>query len=146
MLTYIRYALATVCFAASVGCLVLWGWSTNHKCVTLGRIPPSFFGGAIVTNGFGAILFYRVNPDYGYEWKFHEWQFHVTEFAPSSGVLETSERFSTSKIAYHFPLWFPALVFGLASVGILRVGRFTIRSVLIATTVAAVLLGMVVML
>ena len=28
MLTYGRYALATFCFAASVGSLALWGWTT----------------------------------------------------------------------------------------------------------------------
>ena len=45
----------------------------------------------------------------------------------------------------HFPIWYPALVFALAGVGALRIGqRFTIRSALIATTVVAALLGMVV--
>ena len=45
---------------------------------------------------------------------------------------------------YHFPFWYAALVFALAGVGALRVGRFTIRSALITTTIVAVLLGMVV--
>ena len=41
--------------------------------------------------------------------------------------------------------WYPAIVFALAAVGVLRLGKpFTIRSALIATTVVAVLLGMVV--
>jgi hypothetical protein len=44
-----------------------------------------------------------------------------------------------------FPLWFPAVTFALAGVGTLRLGRrFTLRSALIATTVVAGLLGMVV--
>ncbi len=36
MLTYLRYALATFCFAASVGCLALWGWSGNAHLWTSG--------------------------------------------------------------------------------------------------------------
>ena len=44
----------------------------------------------------------------------------------------------------YFPLWYPALVFALASVGILRLNRFTLRTALIATTIVAALLGMVV--
>jgi hypothetical protein len=30
MLRFLRYALATVCFAASVGCLALWWRSVRH--------------------------------------------------------------------------------------------------------------------
>jgi hypothetical protein len=44
---------------------------------------------------------------------------------------------------YGFPLWYPALIFALAGVGVLRLGRrFTLRSAIIATTVVAGLLGM----
>ena len=45
---------------------------------------------------------------------------------------------------FRVPLWYPALIFAFAGVGILRVGRFTLRSALIATTVVAKLLGMAV--
>ena len=31
MLACLRYALATVCFAASVGGLALWRWSATHE-------------------------------------------------------------------------------------------------------------------
>jgi len=41
------------------------------------------------------------------------------------------------------PHWYPALIFALAGVGTLRLGRrFTLRSAIIATTVVAGLLGM----
>jgi len=47
----------------------------------------------------------------------------------------------------YFPLWYPALIFALAGVGALRLGRrFTLRSAIIATTVVAGLLGMAVVL
>jgi hypothetical protein len=45
MAKFIRYALATVCFAASVGCLALWGWtrldSTCRLVVQHVRPPPA---------------------------------------------------------------------------------------------------------
>lgn len=31
MAKYIRYILATFCFAASIGCLALWGWSMTER-------------------------------------------------------------------------------------------------------------------
>src|SRR5690242_5474629 len=40
MLTYLRYALATVCFAASIGCLALWRRSITYHEMSLG---PDFF-------------------------------------------------------------------------------------------------------
>jgi len=47
----------------------------------------------------------------------------------------------------YFPLWYPVLIFALAGVGVLRLNRrFTLRSVIIAMTVVAVLLGMAVIL
>ena len=140
MLTYLRYALATACFAASIGCLALWGWSINRKCIIVGSIPPSFYGGGVVINGFSAILFYRASGD-------HEWEFYVADVAPGSIVRETSELFRITEIGYHFPLWYPALIFALAGVASLRLGRrFTLRSAIIATTVVAALLGMAVVL
>ena len=54
-------------------------------------------------------------------------------------------RFTDHRIYVHFPLWYPALIFTLAGVATLRLGRrFTLRSAIIATTVVAGLLGMVV--
>ncbi|WP_152101008.1 hypothetical protein [Lacipirellula parvula] len=45
----------------------------------------------------------------------------------------------------HFPLWYPALVFALAALSAVRLGRrFTLRSALVGTSVVAALLGMVV--
>ena len=43
----------------------------------------------------------------------------------------------------YFPLWYPALVFALAGVGVIRFRRqFSIRSALIAFAVVAALLAM----
>jgi hypothetical protein len=44
-----------------------------------------------------------------------------------------------------FPHWYPALIFAIAGVAALRLGRrFTLRSAIIATTVLAGLLGLAV--
>ncbi|WP_428306903.1 hypothetical protein [Lacipirellula sp.] len=68
-----------------------------------------------------------------------------------AAVVEWQIRHSRSglfgKYGYvtYFPLWYPALVSALAGIGVLRLGRrFTLRSALIATTVAAGLLGIAV--
>ena len=45
----------------------------------------------------------------------------------------------------YFPLWYPALIFALAGVAALKLGRrFTLRLAIIATTVVAGLLGVIV--
>jgi hypothetical protein len=42
----------------------------------------------------------------------------------------------------YFPLWYPAIVFASMGVGVLRLGdRFTIRSMILMTTVISLLLG-----
>jgi hypothetical protein len=55
------------------------------------------------------------------------------------------DRFVFSQDAIVCPLWYPALIFALAGVASLTLGRrFTLRSAIIATTVVAGLLGMAV--
>ncbi|WP_145431820.1 hypothetical protein [Lacipirellula limnantheis] len=61
-------------------------------------------------------------------------------------VIRTGRCFGEVRHFKFCPLWYPALVFALAAVGILQIPRFTIRSALIATTIIAALLGMVVVL
>jgi hypothetical protein len=58
-----------------------------------------------------------------------------------------SRRFGTLWEAVFFPLWYLALIFALAGVGVLKFRRqFSIRSALVAVSVVAVLLGMAVIL
>jgi hypothetical protein len=56
-------------------------------------------------------------------------------------------RYGGSGIAVYFPLWYPALIFALSGVGVLRFRRqFSIRTALVATTVVAALVAMAVIL
>ena len=56
-----------------------------------------------------------------------------------------NEPFGRLRHEFYFPLWYPALIFALAGVGVLRFRRqFSIRSAFIAVSIVAALLGMVV--
>ncbi|MBA4105202.1 MAG: hypothetical protein C0485_05540 [Pirellula sp.] len=142
MLTSLRYALATFCFAASVGCLALW-WRSELvvdrvQLVGIGfrKLDCStFFGSCNIShekaNGF-------ISP------------VCVVWSQPINRDLRRNmpERaFCVYSQSIQFPIWYPALIFALAGAATLRLGRrFTLRSALIATTVVALLLGMAVIL
>jgi hypothetical protein len=69
----------------------------------------------------------------------------ISDIAPFTAIIRQQGRFGTMGPSVYFPLWYPALIFALAGVAALRFRRqFTIRSALIAVTVVAALLGMVV--
>lgn len=158
MLTYLRYALATVCFALSVGCLGLWWRSHNYRDACIGPVLneenviylESWQGlGWIASLGRGAALY--ADQSFTFRSPDRQWQFLSEESLEMTQEMRTKDRRGQSRLFGHtarscyFPLWFPALVFTLAGVGVLRLGRrFTIRSAIIATTVVAGLLGIVV--
>jgi hypothetical protein len=69
---------------------------------------------------------------------------------PSQGLvaaeIERHGIFRTKLTDVYFPLKYPALFFALAGVGFLKLGRFILRSAIIATAAVAALLGMAVIL
>jgi hypothetical protein len=146
MLTYLRYTLATLCFAASVGCLALWGWTASHPrtvdCAmfNLGRFSID----TQVCNGEAKITPYRLTrarPAPSFRTAALS-GVYLTQFELT---IKSQGPFATGARSIYFPLWYPALVSALAGVGALRLGRrFTLRSAIIATTVVAGLLGMAV--
>jgi hypothetical protein len=150
MLTYLRYAQATFCFAASVGCLALWWRSMNQADYVVGpsRILPGravYFGCA---SGCSTAGFFSESNSATYP----NWKHIVAPVTDDlrSAYTDTLSRggqfqFSTEPDQITFPIWYPALIFALAGVGVLRLGRrFTLRSAIIATTVVVGLLGMAV--
>ena len=181
MLKFLRYALAIVCFSASVGCLALWGWALQNQDQLLaarfrlsrGTIVCQIYrGGTSVARVFVPVRYSGASrfgvPIVGstplvkdpvnvslqsltlpLRLRENDRWYIVNQVGkhPLSafGTGATSGKmFGRGMRNVHFPLWYPALVFALAGVGALRVGRFTIRSALITTTIVAVLLGMVV--
>ena len=142
LVSFIRYSLATFCFAASVGCLALWGWSMTNREVFVGPNANSTNVGVQIEFSSGRALAAIVEaaPAAFNEW--HHFSFKTLE--PISDPLAPDRQFYWTGRIVEFPLWYPAIVFVLAGVAALRVGRFTIRSALIATTMVAALLGMVV--
>jgi hypothetical protein len=141
MLKALRYALATVCFAASVWCLTLWiAWINSQLSFSSTRwhaLLDTNCGTVCVSVGGGNpkgqcfdlrfAVYDSVEPD----WIFAE--------------IEKQGSFGRSGPTTFFPLWYASLIFALAGVAALRLGRrFTLRSAIIATTVVAGLLGMAV--
>lgn len=144
---FIRYAIAAIFFAASVGCLALWWRSSTIYDSVAGPIPSGNKGFMLVSDGGSAWLSILYPPS-------HEtvtWE-HITFELPkpreayyykSKGGFEL---FSSDKSsALYLPIWCAALVFALAGVGVLRFRRqFSIRSAMITVSVVAALLGMIV--
>ena len=152
MTRFIRYTLATFCIAACVGCLALWWRSERLPFVE--TISGSLNGSESlsVTTCCGrcniTLLDFATTP-----WRFRVNGPYDSEFrALNTGYprFKAEANFSQptrGRYVCHFPLWYPALIFALACVGVLRFRRqFTIRSALVATTVVAALIGMAVIL
>ncbi len=146
---YLRYALATFCFAASVGCLGMWGWTSAHRSLRMAAIYPNnsrtvnyFANDGDMFVGLGHPLTPRQTA--------RGTQFvAVTMTELDIKGLRTWRlehgRFGYGNRAISCPLWYPALICALAGAAALRLGRrFTLRSALIATTVVAGLLAMAV--
>jgi len=142
MLTYLRYALATVCFAASAGCLALW-WNWD-KLVGASYFRHHYDIGITTQSGSVSVAAYKV----GAARQITRWSMmsiYSWEDAWFADEIASSGSFGGNDNAVYFPLWYPALIFALVGVGALRLGRrFTLRSALIATTVVAWLLGIAV--
>ena len=139
MLKAIRYTLAAICLAASMGCLALWWRSMSNRDFFTG---PSLAGRVQCLQFSNGRVIYRPPDKYvrpGKVWR-------SNPISDTSGWDQYgSESFGRRQDHLYFPLWFPALVFALAAVAAMRVGRqFTLRSALVGMSVVAALLGMVV--
>ena len=145
MTKFIRYAMATFCFAASVGCLLLWGWWSD-KLINITYRAINYQVSVQAEAGFASICsFSEETPRQA-----PTWDAVVTFILDEPWFYEElplQGRFGHDANCVYFPLWYPALVFALAGVGVTRVSRqFSIRSALIATSVVAALIGMAVIL
>jgi hypothetical protein len=144
MLTYLRYALATFCFAASVGCLGLWWRSSAFRVLFIAPnfgSPRSYIA---IENRVGfttMVVLEDVQPT----WMYIENELKPARIQDEKMNMRRRGQFWKNDFGCKFPLWYPTLIFALAGVAALRLGRrFTIRSAIIATTVVAGLLGMAV--
>ena len=147
MLTYLRYALAAVCFAASVACLALWGWNVALRdavqaaTVYAGSktLSAEVFEGTVIA----ASVPRRPTDEGWFVDSFRLGENGRVDF--HQNIVGNQGQFGSFSNGIYFPLWYPALIFALAGVAALRLGRrFTLRSAIIATTVVAGLLGMAV--
>ena len=144
MLTYLRYALAIACFAASVSCLALWWRSSAYRVLF---ITPNFGSpnSYIAIETWVGFTFMAVVEERQPIWMYGENKLKPAQIQDARKTMGRPSQFWKNDFACRFPLWYPTLLFALASVAALRLGRrFTIRSAVIATAVAALLLGMAV--
>ncbi|WP_428303772.1 hypothetical protein [Lacipirellula sp.] len=147
MLTYLRYALATICLALSVACLGLWGWSLSGQDVYVFHLAPN--SRLAFESCAGSLDVTRITAR-GFLAGSDNWVVKSSPILPErsrthAADVDAEGRFAFGEGHTRFPLWYAALVFALASIGALRLGRrFMLRSAIIATTVVAGLLGMVV--
>ena len=150
MLTYLRYALATFCFAASVGCLALWQHGSIDQGERMWNFPTRSQTLCATTKaGMCYLMLVRIDPRVSAA---AEGELRSTQIEYAINIHARVGRQDLGTIGrfagiLYFPLWYPALIFAFAGVAALRLGRrFTIRSAIIATTVVAGLLGMAVIL
>ncbi|QDT72454.1 hypothetical protein I41_16320 [Lacipirellula limnantheis] len=149
MAKYVRYALATICFAASVGCLAL-RWRSCERWEILNG--PIYVTQSRMLNlqsfsGTGLILLVSENMGVSPSWIYTPMGRPETRHDNVSQRMKSHGSFGSLGPAVYFPLWYPALISALAGVGVLRFRlRFSIRSALCTTTIVAVLIGMAVIL
>ena len=150
MLKLFRYTLAAIFLAAGVGCLGLWGRSSIGNDSFFSIELTAIQSKRICVETTEGFVFAGVVPKFKIMPPSTPWQYYPMLRASDGKILLRSlvlreGYFGRVGDMKFFPLWYPALVFAIAAVGVLRLGqRFTIRSALIATTVVAALLGMVV--
>ncbi|BBO32703.1 hypothetical protein [Lacipirellula parvula] len=160
MLSYLRYALATVCFTLGVFSLALWGsgnfcrfgietrtrlWSfdATHGMAEASATPvdpelcPVGTPRAITAGGGTGMGMSRTIVHFTLDDRPIDIWFQ--------NKLASNGSFGAADGSLIFPLWYAALLFALLGVGALRLGqRFTVRSAIIAMTAVAGLLGIVV--
>ena len=143
MVIYIRYMLATVCFAASFICLVLWACGNEY---TAGIDREGWCVRIDGSSGLGCISIEYYDPSLMPERQvLYVSVSNRSREAWFEDAIIAKGRFGVVDGGFYFPLWYPALIFALAGIGILRFSRqFSIRSALFCLTVVAALLGMVV--
>ena len=129
-----RYSLSLLFFAASLVCLALWLQSELNRTTYIFDVEG---GEAIFEVRQGTTAQgYQDALRFGEVWR-------------DVGIAVDRRQFVVSEegLLVRFPLWFAALIFALACVGLLYLRRqFSIRSALVATTIVAALNGVAVIL
>lgn len=148
----LRYAIAALFFAASVGCWALWWRSMTTRDVIVG---PGFVilnhGLALeASQGIGSIHLLPARFMRQLQWHRQSRDVKAWERdAKNRSVAEHGYFYvlehGDDGMSVRFPLWYASLAFALVGMGVLRLRRqFSIRSALIGLAVVAALLGMVV--
>ncbi len=147
----LRIALSVTCCIAFLASTSVWIFSYWWIIRVEGRLYPSALLG--ITSTEGRTLLTRQNLDGGIHFWFRvqrvdDWYDEIIKRGHGRPNLLTGWQVnSSSNFSYiQFPGWFPGLLFGFAALANwLPFGwRFSLRTLLIATTLIAVGLGMIV--
>ena len=145
MLKAIRYTLAAICLAASVGCLALWWRSCSSMDQLLG--PCHVPGRSIYAESCtGYVSIGLMDELWGWGWQYRAVALSASDRKSQAEWVRRYGQFGLSwpiQVVV-FPLWYPALVFALVAVAAIRMRRFTLRSALVGIGIVAALLGMAV--
>ncbi|BBO32523.1 hypothetical protein PLANPX_2135 [Lacipirellula parvula] len=140
MLKAIRYTLAAICLAASVGCLALWWRSMNVRFEAFGAIPVSPQP-LCVTISRGQLSASFIPPGKVTHWRYESYP--LDSRLPPPRLWPP--RLEIYEGGFSIPLWLPSALSGaFGAVAIVRIKRFSLRSALVGMSVVAALLGMIV--
>jgi hypothetical protein len=142
MLKYLRIAVTALSLTACVLLIALWLRSCNTSDTLLGRIDH--YRSFSLDSSEGAIILIV------HETEDDEWQFHSIVHPPGmKGYRESRWRFSNKILPWGWfvvaPHWFFVAAFAILGIAFWRPPRrFSLRTLLIATTLVAVALGLIV--
>ena len=110
MLKSLRYALAAFCFAASVGCLGLWGWTVTHRerLLKASYVSTSSTLHLEAYDDVAFATFYQRNPvRTGFGWRFKTPLFTDAERKLFGIEIEQQGRFGVIGPAFTSPSGIP---------------------------------------
>ena len=147
MTRFLCYSLATICFAASVGCLALWPQrisSVYELQIRVSAFIPERVIAIVLHGGYLTLGIHHERTGVaGPTIRFVSDTIHPEYVEALSALASNGSYNEYGHLMYFLPLWYPALVFALAGIGVIRFRRqFSIRSALIAFAVVAALLAM----
>jgi hypothetical protein len=154
-LRYLRLVCATLCGTACVLLCVLWVRSYSSSAFVVMPLPGPF-GSALIETAHGRVTVCTVygqrlaNGNNASPWGIHYKS--LDEWEPGRSPLAAKANFTFSRWKQFYclilPYWFLAITTGLLGVMFFQKQalRFSLRTLLIATTLLAILLGTIIVL
>jgi hypothetical protein len=146
MMRFARYAAATMFALLVLGFVVLWVRSLESLEMVTGSLPGVNFTIASHRNFMAVTIFHFVAAGQESEWYTGSMRLPRKESIIATNLLGFSAAYDSGHTVIAFPHWFVAASsLGLAALfAFKRTWRYSVRTILVATTLLAALLGLVV--